>query len=102
MCSNTSPTLYGAAYSVYVRVARLALVKKGVAYDLVEVDIFGGAVPDWYARLYPFGRILAFAHDEFRLHLAPRARRRGGGLTMSATSPARAVRGPRAGPGMPD
>ena len=64
------PTLYGAAYSVYVRAARLALVEKGVEYALVEVDIFGGAIPDWYAKLHPFGRIPAFAHDGFRLYEA--------------------------------
>jgi len=64
------PTLYGAAYSVYVRAARLALVEKGVAYDLVEIDIYGGAVPDWYAKLHPFGRIPAFAHVGFRLYEA--------------------------------
>lgn len=63
------PILYGAAYSVYVRAARLALAEKGVAYKLVEVDIFG-AVPDWYARLHPFGRIPAFEHDGFRLYEA--------------------------------
>jgi len=64
------PTLYGAAYSVYVRAARLALVEKGVDHTLVEVDIFGGAVPDWYASLHPFGRIPAFEHDGFRLYEA--------------------------------
>lgn len=61
------PTLYGALYSVYVRAARLALVEKGVAYEHVPVDIFGGAVPGWYQALHPFGRIPAFAHDGFRL-----------------------------------
>jgi glutathione S-transferase len=63
------PTLYGAAYSVYVRAARLALVEKGVEYKLVEIDIFG-AVPDWYAKLHPFKRIPAFEHDGFRLYEA--------------------------------
>lgn len=62
------PTLYGAAYSVYVRAARLALVEKGVAYEHVPVDIFGGAVPGWYRALHPFGRIPAFEHDGFRLY----------------------------------
>lgn len=65
----SSPTLYGAAYSVYVRAARLALVEKGVAYKLVEVDIYG-AVPDWYAALHPFQRIPAFEHDGFLLYEA--------------------------------
>jgi glutathione S-transferase len=64
-----APTLYGAAYSVYVRAARLALVEKGVEYKLVEIDIFG-AVPDWYATLHPFKRIPAFEHDGFRLYEA--------------------------------
>jgi glutathione S-transferase len=64
------PTLYGAAYSVYVRAARLALVEKGVEYALVEVDIFGGAVPEWYLQLHPFRRIPAFEHDGFRLYEA--------------------------------
>ncbi|HWA50679.1 MAG TPA: glutathione S-transferase family protein [Dongiaceae bacterium] len=63
------PTLYGAAYSVYVRAVRLALAEKGVEYKLVEVDIFG-AVPDWYAKLHPFKRIPAFEHDGFRLYEA--------------------------------
>jgi glutathione S-transferase len=63
------PTLFGAAYSVYVRAARLALAEKGVPYHLVEVDIFaaGGPLPD-YAQRHPFGRIPAFEHDGFRLY----------------------------------
>lgn len=62
------PILYGAAYSVYVRAARLALAEKGVAYEHVPVDIFGGAVPAWYRALHPFGRIPAFEHDGLRLY----------------------------------
>ena len=63
------PILFGAAYSVYVRAARLALAEKGVAYRLVEIDIFaeGGPPPDFAAR-HPFGRIPAFEHDGFRLY----------------------------------
>lgn len=62
------PILYGAAYSVYVRAARLALAEKGVAYELVPVDIYAAEVPDWYRALHPFGRIPAFEHDGFRLY----------------------------------
>ena len=36
----TKPILYGADYSVYVRIARLTLAEKGVGYDLVPLDIF--------------------------------------------------------------
>ncbi|QDB99047.1 glutathione S-transferase family protein [Mesorhizobium sp. 8] len=62
------PTLYGADYSVYVRIARMALEEKGIGYDLVPVDIFAeGGPPAWYLERHPFGRIPAFEHDGFRL-----------------------------------
>ncbi len=62
------PVVYGADYSVYVRIVRLALEEKGVAYDLVPVDIFAeGGAPAWYGERHPFGRIPAFEHDGFRL-----------------------------------
>lgn len=65
----TSPRLFGASYSVYVRIARLALLEKGVPYVLVPVDIFaaGGPPPEYRLR-HPFGRIPAFEHDGFRLY----------------------------------
>lgn len=63
------PTLYGAAYSVYVRAVRLALEEKAVHYDLVEVDVFAssGPPPEHLAR-HPFGRIPAFDHGGFALY----------------------------------
>jgi glutathione S-transferase len=65
--SNT-PILFGAAYSVYVRIARLALEEKGVPYRLEEVDIFAeGGPPAGYLERHPFGKIPAFEHDGFRL-----------------------------------
>jgi len=65
----SEPVLFGAAYSVYVRIARLALAEKGVAYRLEAVDVFasGGPPPDYRER-HPFGRIPAFEHDGFRLY----------------------------------
>ncbi len=64
-------TLYGADYSVYTRIARLALLEKGVPYRLEPVDVFapGGPPPDHLAR-QPFGRIPAFRHDDFPLYEA--------------------------------
>jgi glutathione S-transferase len=61
-------SVYGAKYSVYTRIVRLALEMKGIAYRLVEIDIFGTdrASPD-YAAGQPFRRIPAFEHDGFRL-----------------------------------
>ena len=63
------PKLYGAPYSVYVRSARLALEEKGVAYELVPVDIFAaGGPPAEHLARHPFGRIPAFEHDGFSLY----------------------------------
>lgn len=62
------PIVYGADYSVYVRIVRLVLAEKGVDYELVPVDVFAaGGVPAWYFEHHPFGRIPAFEHDGFRL-----------------------------------
>lgn len=53
-----SVTVYGATYSVYTRIARLALIEKGVAFDLVPVDVFGpGGPPAEHLARHPFGRI---------------------------------------------
>lgn len=63
------PILYGADYSAYVRIARLALEEKRTAYELVPVDIFAaGGPPDWYRVRQPFGRIPAFEHDGLQLY----------------------------------
>ncbi|MCF6113982.1 glutathione S-transferase family protein [Mesorhizobium muleiense] len=63
------PVVYGADYSVYVRIVRLALEEKGIGYELVPVDIFAAdGIPGWYLDHQPFGRIPAFEHDGFRLH----------------------------------
>ncbi|MDX8497221.1 glutathione S-transferase family protein [Mesorhizobium sp. VK4C] len=64
----SKPILYGADYSVYVRIARMTLEEKGVDYELVPLDIFAAeGVPAWYLEHHPFGRIPAFEHDGFRL-----------------------------------
>ena len=61
-------TLFGAAYSVYVRIPRLVLAEIGVPYDLVEVDIFiKESIPADFVERHPFRRIPAFEHDGFRL-----------------------------------
>ncbi|WFP60676.1 glutathione S-transferase family protein [Mesorhizobium sp. WSM4904] len=64
----TKPILYGADYSVYVRIARMTLEEKGVDYELVPLDIFAAeGIPAWFLEHHPFGRIPAFEHDGFRL-----------------------------------
>jgi glutathione S-transferase len=63
------PRLFGADYSVYVRIARMALAEKGVDCELVPVDIFAkGELPGWYAQRQPFGRIPAFEHGGLDLY----------------------------------
>lgn len=63
------PRLYGADYSVYVRIARLALIEKGVDHELVPVDVFAqGGPPAWYRELNPFAKIPTFEHDGLRLY----------------------------------
>ena len=65
------PALYGAAYSVYTRICRLALIEKGVDHRLEEVDIFSPAgVSADYVRMHPFRKIPAFMHEGFVLYEA--------------------------------
>ncbi len=65
----SKPIVYGADYSVYVRIVRLVLEEKGIGYELVPVDIFAAdGIPGWYFDHHPFGRIPAFEHDGFRLY----------------------------------
>ncbi|MDX8478830.1 glutathione S-transferase family protein [Mesorhizobium sp. VK24D] len=63
-----TPLIYGADYSVYVRIVRMALEEKGIDYELVPLDIFAAdGIPAWYLEHHPFGRIPAFEYDGFRL-----------------------------------
>src|SRR5712671_6905414 len=63
-----SLTLHGYRYSVYVRIARLVLAEKGVAYDRIEIDPFAPAIPTYYLALHPFGRVPTLVHEDFVLY----------------------------------
>jgi len=63
-----SLVLHGYRYSVYVRIARLVLAEKGVAYDRVEVNPFAPDMPASYLALHPFGRVPTLVHDGFTLY----------------------------------
>lgn len=66
---HSSVTVYGAAYSVYVQIVRIALHEKGVPYRLVPVDIFADeGVPAEHLARHPFGRIPAFEHEGFGIY----------------------------------
>ena len=61
--------LYGLDYSVYTRIARLALVEKGIAYEFVPTDVFARDGPSVdYLTLHPFGRIPTLRHNNFVLY----------------------------------
>jgi glutathione S-transferase len=58
--------LHGYRYSVYTRIARLALLSKKVGHRIIEVDPFA-ELPDAYLRLHPFGRVPVLTHGAFSL-----------------------------------
>ena len=60
--------LHGYQYSVYLRIARLALAEKGVAYERVEVNPFAPDVPAAYLAMHPFRRVPVLVHDDFVLY----------------------------------
>lgn len=62
-----SLVLHGYTYSVYNRIARLALSEKGVPCDRVEVNPFAEPSPE-YLALHPFGRVPTLVHDGFVLY----------------------------------
>lgn len=60
--------LHGYRYSVYMRIARLALAEKRMKYERIEVNPFAPDVPASYLELHPFGRVPTLVHDDFVLY----------------------------------
>jgi len=60
--------LHGYQYSVYVRIARMALAEKRIAYEQVEVNPFAPEVPSTYLAMHPFRRVPVLVHDDFVLY----------------------------------
>lgn len=58
--------LHGYRYSVYNRIARLALLSKKVEHQTIEVNPFAG-LSEAYLRLHPFGRVPVLTHGAFKL-----------------------------------
>ncbi len=64
----TAPLLIGMDSSVYVRIARLAALEKGVALERQHLDPFlPGGPPDWFLALNPAGKIPVLRHGDFVL-----------------------------------
>jgi glutathione S-transferase len=61
--------LHGLHRSVYTRIAAMALLEKGVGFELEEVEIFGPAgVPPQHLERHPFGRIPVLQCGDFQLY----------------------------------
>jgi glutathione S-transferase len=60
--------LYGFRYSVYVRVARIALAEKGLHYEHIEIDPFAPDMPIEYLDLHPFKRVPTLVNGDFVLY----------------------------------
>ncbi len=61
--------VYGATYSVYTRIPRMALAIKAVDYQLQEIDIFDPeTLPHDYPARHPFLKIPTLKHDGFELY----------------------------------
>lgn len=58
--------LHGYRYSVYNRIARVALLSKDVEHETIEVDPFA-ELPQAYLMLHPFGRVPVLIHGAFEL-----------------------------------
>jgi len=61
-------TLHGYSYSVYLRIARMTMLEKGVAWSHIEIDPFADEIPADYLALNPFGRVPTLDHDGFVLY----------------------------------
>jgi glutathione S-transferase len=61
-------TLHGYSYSVYLRMARMTMLEKGVAWKHIEIDPFADEIPLDYLALNPFGRVPTLDHDGFVLY----------------------------------
>lgn len=60
-----SVILRGYRYSVYNRIALVALHEKGVVYETEEINPFAANVSEDYLKRHPFGRVPVLSNGEF-------------------------------------
>ena len=67
--NSAKPQLYGASYSVYVRIVLLTLNEKQIDFDFYEVDIFDKkTIPKDYIKSNPFTKIPIFKYDGLTIY----------------------------------
>lgn len=65
---NRLVVLRGFHFSVYNRIALVALYEKGVSYETEEIDPFADDVPEHYMQRQPFGRVPVLSHGTFDVY----------------------------------
>ena len=65
---NRPVVLRGYRFSVYNRIARVALHEKGASYDTEEIDPFAEDIPERYLQRHPFGRVPVLSHGTFDVY----------------------------------
>lgn len=60
--------LRGYQFSVYNRIARVALHEKCVAYETQEIDPFAKDIPEDYLKRHPFRRVPVLSHGAFDVY----------------------------------
>jgi glutathione S-transferase len=63
-----SMILHGYRYSVYLRIARMAFLEKGVSVGHAEIDPFADDIPASYLEMNPFGRVPTLVDGDFVLY----------------------------------
>jgi len=60
-------TVYGYRYSVYTRIAKMALATRGLSYQMIETDPFADPPDARLRAVNPFHRVPVLDHDGFVL-----------------------------------
>lgn len=57
--------IYSAAGCPYAQRSRLTLLEKGIAFEVIEIDL--NHKPDWFAEVSPYGKVPVLEHGSDRI-----------------------------------